>query len=61
MSDHIIGIGVIKIPKSDAERLPNKTLPIPGEDDGYITGLEVYHQLHCLVRSTFFRTDLPKM
>ena len=24
------------------------TLPIPGEEDAYITGLEVYHQLHCL-------------
>lgn len=28
--------------------MPNHTLPIPGEDDGYIVGLEVYHQLHCL-------------
>ena len=44
-----IDIGVIKIPKEDAEKLPNQTLPIPGEEDGYIVGLEVYHQLHCLV------------
>lgn len=43
-----IDIGVIKIPKADADRLPNQTLPIPGEDDGYIVGVEVYHQLHCL-------------
>lgn len=46
--DLYINVGVIKIPKSDADRLPNATLPIPGEEDGYITGLEVYHQLHCL-------------
>ncbi|KAK3313319.1 hypothetical protein B0H66DRAFT_483595 [Apodospora peruviana] len=46
--DIYVGIGVIKIPKVDAERLPNSTLPIPGEEDGYITGLEVYHQLHRL-------------
>ncbi|KAK3387940.1 hypothetical protein B0H63DRAFT_448727 [Podospora didyma] len=43
-----LGVGVIKIPKSDADRLPNQTLPIPGEDDGYIVGVEVFHQLHCL-------------
>ncbi|KAF3762728.1 hypothetical protein M406DRAFT_264782, partial [Cryphonectria parasitica EP155] len=42
------GVGVIKIPKAQAEQLPNHTLPIPGEEDGYIVGLEVYHQLHCL-------------
>lgn len=42
-------IGVIKIPKADADKLPNATLPIPGEEDGYIIALEVYHQLHCLV------------
>lgn len=45
----ILGVGVIKVPKADAERLPNQTLAIPGEDDGYIVGIEVYHQLHCMV------------
>ncbi|KAH8903529.1 hypothetical protein BR93DRAFT_981318 [Coniochaeta sp. PMI_546] len=43
-----VDIGVIKIPKADADKLPNATLPIPGEEDGYIIALEVYHQLHCL-------------
>lgn len=40
-----------RIPKSIAERLPNKTSEIYGDPDGYyIVGLEVFHQLHCLVR-----------
>ncbi|KAK3351077.1 hypothetical protein B0H65DRAFT_567985 [Neurospora tetraspora] len=54
--DLYIDIGVIKIPKEDAEKLPNQTLPIPGEEDGYIVGLEVYHQLHCLdlIRKHFY-------
>lgn len=52
------GIGIIKIPKVDAERLPNRTLPIPGEDDGFITGLEVYHQLHCLASRTHFSSTI---
>ena len=42
------GVGVIKITADEAAQLPNQTLPIPEEDDGYIVGIEVYHQLHCL-------------
>ncbi|KAJ4398918.1 hypothetical protein N0V85_006163 [Neurospora sp. IMI 360204] len=54
--DLYIDIGVIKIPKEDAEKLPNQTLPIPGDEDGYIAGLKVYHQLHCLdlIRKHFY-------
>ncbi|KAH7633126.1 hypothetical protein B0T09DRAFT_318515 [Sordaria sp. MPI-SDFR-AT-0083] len=33
-----IDIVVIKIPKEDAQRLPNQTLLTPGEKDGYIVG-----------------------
>ncbi|CAL1712046.1 unnamed protein product [Somion occarium] len=39
--------GVSKISKAQADLLPNKTVAIPGED-GYIAGLSVFHQLHCL-------------
>ncbi|KAK4214179.1 hypothetical protein QBC37DRAFT_284433, partial [Rhypophila decipiens] len=46
--DLYVDVGVIKIPSADADRLPNSTLPIPGDEGFYITGLEVYHQLHCL-------------
>jgi hypothetical protein len=31
-------------------QLPNRTAPIPGDEDHYIVGLDVFHQLHCLVR-----------
>ena len=42
-------IGIVQIDKSDALRLPNHTLNIPGDKDHYIVGIEVFHQLHCLV------------
>jgi len=51
--------GVVKISKADAERLPNVTLPIPGEADEYIVGIEVYHQLHCLVGASLPGPSLP--
>jgi len=41
--------GVVKIPKAQAVRLPNKTWPIIGEVENYMTAFDVYHQLHCLV------------
>jgi hypothetical protein len=31
-----------------AAQLPNRTTRIPGDDDGYVVGLDVLHQLHCL-------------
>lgn len=39
----------LHIDKASANKLPNKTLPIPGMEGQYITGLDVFHQLHCLV------------
>ena len=41
--------GLSQIPKAQARLLPNKTLPIPGDEEHYAVGLEVFHQLHCLV------------
>ncbi|KAK7696234.1 hypothetical protein QCA50_000887 [Cerrena zonata] len=41
-------IGISKIPKSEARLLPNKTLPIPGDEENYVAALSVFHQLHCL-------------
>ncbi|CAL1712108.1 unnamed protein product [Somion occarium] len=40
--------GLSKIPKWQARLLPNKTLPIPGDEQNYAVGLAVFHQLHCL-------------
>ena len=46
--------GISKISKSQAQRLPNKTIPITGDEDNYVVALSVFHQLHCLVpRSPF--------
>ena len=41
--------GISKIHESDARQLNNQTVPIPGEPEYYIIGLDVFHQLHCLV------------
>lgn len=42
-------VGLSKIPKSSAAYLVSKTLPLPGDPDNYIIGLQVFHSLHCLV------------
>jgi hypothetical protein len=48
--DRIILVGVSRIPKQEAAKLPNKTSPIPGDPGFYIVELDVFHELHCLVR-----------
>ncbi|KAF2261377.1 hypothetical protein CC78DRAFT_356142 [Lojkania enalia] len=40
--------GISRVPKSDATKLVNWTVPIPGDQDHYIVMLDVFHQLHCL-------------
>jgi hypothetical protein len=45
-----VEIGIMKIDKHSAMQLPNKTQPVPGDEEHYIVGLDVFHQLHCLVR-----------
>jgi hypothetical protein len=39
----------IRLPKSEAARLPNRTYPIADEPGFYIAQFDVFHQLHCLV------------
>ncbi|PPR03482.1 hypothetical protein CVT26_007888 [Gymnopilus dilepis] len=39
---------LMKIPRSEAILLPNKTYPIKDEPGYYLGGLDVFHQLHCL-------------
>jgi hypothetical protein len=43
-------IGISRFDKEAAEKLPNRTTLIPGDEDYYIVGLDVMHQLHCLNR-----------
>ncbi|KAL1958761.1 hypothetical protein VTO42DRAFT_3880 [Malbranchea cinnamomea] len=40
--------GIVQIPRSDAKRLDNKTIPIPDSPGYYPVGIDVFHQLHCL-------------
>ncbi|KAE9409710.1 hypothetical protein BT96DRAFT_806726, partial [Gymnopus androsaceus JB14] len=40
--------GISRIPASEAEKLVDKTVPIPGDEEHYIVSLDVFHQLHCL-------------
>jgi hypothetical protein len=42
------------IPDEAAQRLLNKTerVPVPGYEKEYMVGLDVFHQLHCLVSRT---------
>ncbi|KAF9523975.1 hypothetical protein CPB83DRAFT_727462, partial [Crepidotus variabilis] len=44
----LYSFGISRIPKSSAAQLVNKTVPIPGDTDHYVVGLDVFHQLHCL-------------
>ena len=37
------------IPMEQAAKLPVKTTPIPEAPGYYVVGLDVFHQLHCLV------------
>jgi len=39
----------MKITRSEAILLPNKTYPIEDQPGYYIAELDVFHQLHCLV------------
>jgi len=39
---------IMKIPRSEAALLPNKTYPIKDDPSFYLASLDVFHQLHCL-------------
>ncbi|KAK7029391.1 hypothetical protein VNI00_014645 [Paramarasmius palmivorus] len=46
--EELYGFGISRITKNQAARLPNKTQPIPGDEEYYIAELDVFHNLHCL-------------
>ncbi|KAJ7694807.1 hypothetical protein B0H17DRAFT_1056873 [Mycena rosella] len=46
--NNLYNFGISQIPKSQAVLLPNKTHPIPGDEENYIVELDVFHNLHCL-------------
>ena len=41
-------VGITRIDGAMAAQLPNRTTRIPGDEDGYVVGLDVFHQLHCV-------------
>lgn len=48
----MLDVGEIRISLEEAGRLPSETAPLYGGEEGYAGVLEVFHQLHCLVRIT---------
>ncbi|KZS87707.1 hypothetical protein SISNIDRAFT_419194, partial [Sistotremastrum niveocremeum HHB9708] len=51
--------GISSIHVSQAVLLPNWTEAIPGNETYYAVALDVFHQLHCLVRHTISMTHYP--
>ncbi|KIX01721.1 uncharacterized protein Z518_09447 [Rhinocladiella mackenziei CBS 650.93] len=49
-------VGISQISKADADKLVDKTSPIPGNEENYFIQLDVFHQLHCLntIRMAFW-------
>jgi hypothetical protein len=47
---------VVRIPKSEADRLVNKTIPLNGDEDHFPVLISVFHELHCLdsIRHLYF-------
>ncbi|PSS03843.1 hypothetical protein BD289DRAFT_420360 [Coniella lustricola] len=37
-----------RIPNKDAEKIPNRTIKIPGDEEHSVVWLGVFHELHCL-------------
>ncbi|EJC99578.1 uncharacterized protein FOMMEDRAFT_43149, partial [Fomitiporia mediterranea MF3/22] len=46
--EDLYSFGISEVPRSVAEKMPNKTYPLVSSDGNYITELDVFHQLHCL-------------
>jgi hypothetical protein len=47
----LLAVESIHVPQSDAKRIWDPTVPIWNMTGEYMIGVEVFHQLHCLVRS----------
>lgn len=46
-------VGITRIPMSEAAQLENRTVPIANDPGYYAVTIDVFHQLHCLVRQIF--------
>ncbi|KAK7020928.1 hypothetical protein R3P38DRAFT_3548294 [Favolaschia claudopus] len=56
--DDLQKYSVLRLPRSEAMKFPNRTSPIAGDPGYYMAELEVYHQLHCLVPQNQIRQAL---
>lgn len=45
----------MRITKEEADKLPVETVPL-SDGSGYLSGLDVFHQLHCLVSKKHTRS-----
>jgi hypothetical protein len=45
-----LGVGASRVTKYEAEKMINKTYELPDTDGDHVVTIEVFHQLHCLVR-----------
>ncbi|KAF7978050.1 hypothetical protein HWV62_1675 [Athelia sp. TMB] len=46
--ESLYSFGINKIPKSEAAKMLNRTVALPGDEGNYVVALDVFHQLHCL-------------
>ncbi|KAI5865342.1 hypothetical protein GGS23DRAFT_618392 [Durotheca rogersii] len=46
--ESLYNFGISRVKAHEARQLPNKTLPVPDNEGGYIVQLSVFHLLHCL-------------
>jgi hypothetical protein len=44
----LLDVMFMRITKEEAEKLPVETVPLD-DGSGYLSGFDVFHQLHCLV------------
>ncbi|MCJ1326642.1 hypothetical protein MMC10_003307 [Thelotrema lepadinum] len=45
---NLVGNLHIRVSSEDLEQMKEKSIPLSDEKGGYLVGLDVYHQLHCL-------------
>ncbi|KAF7422778.1 hypothetical protein PC9H_010937 [Pleurotus ostreatus] len=57
----LYSLGMSRISRYEAAKLPNATVPIPGDEGHYIVELDVFHQLRCLdrIRQTIYSDHYP--
>ncbi|MCJ1312620.1 hypothetical protein MMC25_006295 [Agyrium rufum] len=48
--DALLEVGIIRLTPEEEARLPIKTVPLYGDEEGYAGFIETFHQLHCLNR-----------